>query len=178
MEANKELYTITIYTENNVGLLNRISAIFQRRRINIESVNVSKSEIKDVSRFTLIIRSSEDQIKKIIGQLEKQVEVIKAYFHADDETIYQQTSLFKLSSDLLTTNDDVQTIINNSQSRVINVSKNFFVLEKSGSKQDIEDLYNKLDKHGIMQYVRSGRIAITKEALPVSDLLKSIQDNQ
>ena len=178
MESNKELYTITIYTENNVGLLNRISAIFQRRRINIESVNVSKSEIKDVSRFTLIIRSTEEQIKKIIGQIEKQVEVIKAYFHADDETIYQQTSLFKLSSDLLTDNDEVQTIINNSQSRVVNVSKDFFVLEKSGSKQDIEELYDKLEKHGILQYVRSGRIAVTKETLPVSGLLKSIQDNQ
>jgi len=175
---NKELYTITIYTENNVGLLNRISAIFQRRRINIESVNVSKSEIKDVSRFTLIIRTTEEQIKKIIGQIEKQVEVIKAYFHADDETIYQQTSLFKLSSDLLTDNDEVQTIINNSQSRVVNVSKDFFVLEKSGSKQDIEELYDKLEKHGILQYVRSGRIAVTKETLPVSGLLKSIQDNQ
>ena len=178
MESNKELYTITIYTENNVGLLNRISAIFQRRRINIESVNVSKSEIKDVSRFTLIIRTTEEQIKKIIGQIEKQVEVIKAYFHADDETIYQQTSLFKLSSDLLTDNDEVQTIINNSQSRVVNVSKDFFVLEKSGSKQDIEELYDKLEKHGILQYVRSGRIAVTKETLPVSGLLKSIQDNQ
>ena len=178
MESNKELYTITIYTENNVGLLNRISAIFQRRRINIESVNVSKSEIKDVSRFTLIIRSTEEQIKKIIGQIEKQVEVIKAYFHADDETIYQQTSLFKLSSDLLTDNDEVQTIINNSQSRVINVSKEFFVLEKSGSRQEIEELYDKLEKHGIMQYVRSGRIAVTKDKLPVSGLLKSIQDNQ
>jgi len=175
---NKELYTITIYTENNVGLLNRISAIFQRRRINIESVNVSKSEIKDVSRFTLIIRTTEEQIKKIIGQIEKQVEVIKAYFHADDETIYRQTSLFKLSSDLLTDNDEVQTIINNSQSRVINVSKEFFVLEKSGSRQEIEELYDKLEKHGIMQYVRSGRIAVTKDKLPVSGLLKSIQDNQ
>ncbi len=178
MENNKELYTITIYTENNIGLLNRISAIFQRRRINIESVNVSKSEIKDVSRFTLIIETTEEQIKKVIGQLEKQVEVIKAYFHADDETIYQQTSLFKLSSDLLTNNHEVQTIINNSKSRVINVSEKFFVIEKSGSRREIMELYDALEKHGIMQYVRSGRIAVTKDELPVSELLKSIQDNQ
>jgi len=80
---NKQTYTISIYTENNIGVLNRISAIFQRRHINVESVNISKSEIKSVSRFTLLIKTTEEQIKKIIGQIEKQVEVIKAYYHTE-----------------------------------------------------------------------------------------------
>ncbi|SEC80218.1 acetolactate synthase, small subunit [Tenacibaculum sp. MAR_2009_124] len=170
---NKQTYTISIYTENNVGLLNRISSIFQRRHINIESVNVSKSEIKSVSRFTLLVKLSEDQVKKILGQLERQVEVIKAYYHRDEETIYQESCLFKLSTDLLTDNDEIQNVINGSKSRVININKDFFVLEKSGSKEELEELYHTLDKHGIMQFVRSGRIAITKTAMPVSQMLKT-----
>ncbi|MDX8552589.1 acetolactate synthase small subunit [Tenacibaculum sp. 1B UA] len=173
--STKNTYTISIYTENNVGLLNRISAIFQRRHLNIESVNVSKSEIKSVSRFTLLVKVTEEQIKKIIGQIEKQVEVIKAFYHTDEETVYQESCLFKLSTDLLTDNDDIQTIINQSKSRVINVNKNFFVLEKSGSKEEVEELYHILDKHGIKQFVRSGRIAITKEEMPVSKLLQLIK---
>ena len=172
---NKQTYTISIYTENNVGLLNRISSIFQRRHINIESVNVSKSEIKSVSRFTLLVKLSEDQVKKIIGQIEKQVEVIKAYYHNDDETIYQESCLFKLRTDLLTSNDEIQKVINGSKSKVININKEFFVLEKSGSKEEVEELYHILDKHGIMQFVRSGRIAITKKAMPVSKMLKTWQ---
>ncbi|TCI90638.1 acetolactate synthase small subunit [Tenacibaculum sp. M341] len=171
----KQTYTISIYTENNVGLLNRISAIFQRRHLNIESVNVSKSEIKSVSRFTLLVKLTEDDVKKIIGQIEKQVEVIKAFFHLEEETVYQESCLFKLSSDLLIENDEIQMIINQSKSRVININKDFFVLEKSGSKEEVEELYHILDKHGIMQFVRSGRIAVTKEEMPVSELLESIK---
>ncbi|WP_028891848.1 acetolactate synthase small subunit [Tenacibaculum sp. 47A_GOM-205m] len=170
----KNTYTISIYTENNIGLLNRISAIFQRRHINIESINSSSSEIKSVSRITLLVKITEEQMKKIIGQIEKQVEVIKAFYHTDEETVYQESCLFKLSTDLLTDNNDIQTIINQSKSRVINVNKNFFVLEKSGSKEEVEELYHILDKHGIKQFVRSGRIAITKEEMPVSKLLQLI----
>ncbi|WP_299009769.1 acetolactate synthase small subunit [uncultured Tenacibaculum sp.] len=173
--STKNTYTISIYTENNVGLLNRISAIFQRRHINIESINSSSSEIKSVSRITLLVKITEEQMKKIIGQIEKQVEVIKAFYHTDEETIYQESCLFKLSTDLLTDNDEIQTIINQSKSRVINVNKNFFVLEKSGRKEEVEELYHILDKHGIKQFVRSGRIAITKDEMPVSKLLQLIK---
>ncbi|WP_435261924.1 acetolactate synthase small subunit [Tenacibaculum sp. nBUS_03] len=172
---NKQTYTISIYTENNIGLLNRISAIFQRRHLNVESVNVSKSEIKSVSRFTLLVKLTEDEVKKIIGQIEKQVEVIKAFYHTDDETIYQESCLFKLSADLLTGNDEIQKIINGSKSRVININKDFFVLEKSGSKEEVEELYHILDQHGIMQFIRSGRIAITKKEMPVSEMLKALE---
>ena len=172
----KKTYTISIYTENNVGLLNRISGIFLRRHINIESMNISKSEIKSVSRFTLLIKITERQMNKIIGQIEKQVEVIKAFYHTDEDTIYQESCLFKLNSDLLIDNDEIQTVINHSKSRVININKNFFVLEKSGSKEEIEELYHILDKHGIMQFVRSGRIAITKEEMAVSKMLEELKN--
>ena len=101
MEAENNIYTVSVYTENNIGLLNRISAIFQRRHINIESINSSVSEIEGVSKFTIVVIITEDQMKKIIGQIEKQVEVIKAYFHTDEDTIYQESCIFKMKSDLL-----------------------------------------------------------------------------
>ncbi len=170
---NKQTYTVSIYTENTVGLLNRISAIFQRRKINIESFNSSKSEIKSVSRITLLVKITETQIKKIIGQIEKQVDVIKAYYHTDDEIIYQESCLFKLNSELLTDNDEIQAIINDSKTQIININKEFFVLEKSGNRDEIEELYHVLEKYGIMQFVRSGRIAITKDQLKISTIISS-----
>lgn len=165
------MYTISVYTENSIGLLNRISGIFLRRHINVESINSSKSEIKNVTRLTLLVEITESQMKKIIGQIEKQIEVVKAFYHTDIDTVYQESCLFKLNPDLLMGNHDVQSIINNSTSRVINISKDFVVLEKSGSKEDVESLYESLDKYGIMQFVRSGRIAITKEEMNISNLL-------
>jgi len=167
----KQTYTVSIYTENTVGLLNRISAIFLKRHINIESLNISKSEIKSVSRFTILVKITEEQVKKIIGQIEKQVDVIKAYYHTDENTVFQESCLFKLSSELLIDNDEIQEIINNNTTKVINIQKDFFVLEKSGNKEEIEKLYHMLEKHGIMQFVRSGRIAITKEKMEISKIL-------
>lgn len=169
MEKNKN-YTVLIYAENR-RVLNRVLGCFQRRQIDIESINMSQSEINGVYKITLVACLSEVLLNKIIGQLDKQIDIIKAYYHSDDNTIYQETCLFKLNTELLVLNNDVQTIINKSLTKVINVSHNFFVLEKTGSKEEIEALYKVLNKQGIMQFVRSGRIAISKQEMNISTLL-------
>lgn len=172
MEETK-LFTVSIYTENNVGLLNRISAIFQRRKINIESINSSVSEIDHVSRLTIVVEISEEQIRKIIGQIEKQVEVIKAYYHTDEETIYQESCLFKIKSELLFEERQIQNIIKESNARIVTVNRDFFVLEKSGRKSEVELLYRELKPFGIMQFVRSGRIAVTKDEMKITKMLEA-----
>ena len=171
MENQKQLFTVSIYTENNIGLLNRISAIFQRRHLNIESLNTSVSEIDGVSRFTIIVNMTEENIKKIIGQIEKQVEVIKAYYHTEEETIYQESCLFKIKSDLLFEERQIQNIIKESNARIVTVNKEFFVLEKSGRRNEIELLHRELSVFGIMQFTRSGRIAVTKDEMKISQML-------
>jgi len=172
MSTEKQLYTVSIYTENNIGLLNRISAIFQRRHINIESLNTSPSEIEGVSRFTIVIEMKEENVKKIIGQIEKQVEVIKAFYHTDDETIYQQSCMFKFKSDLLFEERQIQNIIKENHARIVTVNKEFFVIEKSGKKEEIDLLYKELSVYSIMQFTRSGRIAVTKDEMKISTLLE------
>ncbi|SCY43143.1 acetolactate synthase, small subunit [Nonlabens sp. Hel1_33_55] len=174
MENNEQLYTISIYTENNIGLLNRISAIFQRRHINIESINTSASEIEDVSRFTILVSMSEEQMKKIIGQIEKQVEVIKAFYHTEEETIYQESCLFKIKSDLLFEERQIQNIIKDSNARIVTVNKEYFVLEKSGRRSEVDLLYRELSAFGILQFNRSGRIAVTKDAMEISKMLAAL----
>ena len=171
MSTEKQLYTVSIYTENNIGLLNRISAIFQRRGINIESLNISPSEIEGVSKFTVVVNMTEVNIKKIIGQIEKQVEVIKAYYHNLDEIIFQISGLFKIKSELLFEEPQIQNIIKESHARIVTVNKDFFVLEKSGKKEEVVTLYNQLSPFGIMQYTRSGLISVSKEEMKISELL-------
>lgn len=173
METEKKLFTVSIYTENNVGLLNRISAIFQRRHVNIESINSSVSEIDGVSRFTILVIITESQMRKIIGQIEKQVEVIKAYFHTDEETIYQESCLFKIKSDVLFEERQIQNIIKESNARIVTVNREFFVLEKSGRRSEVDLLYRELKPFGIMQFVRSGRIAVTKDEMKITKMLEA-----
>jgi len=168
----KEKYTISVYSENNLGLLNRIATIFLKRHINIESLTVSSSEIENVSRFIIVVEITEDQVKKIIGQIEKQVEVIKAYYHTNEECIFLQSALFKIKSNLLFEERQIQNIIKNSNAQIVTVSPEFFVIEKSGRREEIDALYDDLSVYGIMQFVRSGRISVTKEEMKISELLR------
>jgi len=176
MEKEIIQYTVSVYTENNIGLLNRISAIFQRRHINIESINSSASEIEGVTRWTILVNMTEENIKKIIGQIEKQVEVIKAYYHTEEQTIYQESCLFKIKSDLLFDERQIQNIIKESNARIVTVNKEFFVLEKSGRKNEIELLHRELSVFGIMQFVRSGRIAVTKDEMKITEMLAAFNN--
>ncbi|GGI56190.1 acetolactate synthase small subunit [Winogradskyella haliclonae] len=177
MEKETKLFTVSIYTENNVGLLNRISAIFQRRHINIESINSSVSEIENVSKWTILVVLKEDLMKKIIGQIEKQVEVIKAYYHTEDEIIYQESCIFKMKSDLLFDERQIQNIIKDSNAVIVTVNKKFFVIEKSGRRNEIDLLHRELSLFGIMQFTRSGRIAVSKEEMDISTLLNEFQEH-
>ena len=168
-------YTVSIYTENSVGLLNRISAIFQRRHINIESFNSSMTEIENVQRWTILVITSESLIKKIVGQINRQVEVIQAYYHTDEDTIYQESCLFKIKSSLLFDDRQIQNIIKESNAIIVTVNPEFFVIEKSGRTHELDVLYEKLNKYGILQYVRSGRIAVTKSPLMISKKLSNLK---
>lgn len=170
-----QTFTISVYSENNVGLLNRISGIFLKRHINILSLNVSESEIESVSRFIIVVNTTEKWVHNIVGQIEKQIEVIKAFYHVDDETIFLENALFKIESNLLFDERQIQNIIKESNSEIVTVSRDFFVISKSGKRSDIEELYQNLKPFGIMQFVRSGRISISKEKMEISALLEELK---
>ena len=164
-------YTVSIYTENNIGLLNRISAIFLKRHINIESLTTSQSEINDIFRFVIIVSISESKIKRITKQIEKQIEVIAAFYHTDKETIYLETALYKVKSKSLFDEKHIQKIIKESQANIVTVSPNYFVIEKTGWRKETESLYDSLEPYGLSQFVRSGRISVSKEPMNISNIL-------
>ena len=170
MEEIKK-FTISVYTENNIGILNRLSAIFLKRHINIESMTVSKSEIDNVHRFTFVVNIAESSARKIIGQLEKQIEVIGAFFHTEDEIIYQETAMFKLSTEYLY-DENIQNKLKLRRAHIVTITERYFVIETTGLKEDIDRLYDKLKPYGLLQFVRSGRIAITRPRMAISELLK------
>ena len=173
MEENKT-YTISVYTENNLGVMNRMSGIFLKRHINLESITAAQSEIENVFRFVFVIKISEERVHKLVGQIEKQIEVIRAYAHTDDETIHQESAMYKLSSDALFDEHQIQNIIKNSHANIVTVSRDFFVIEKTGRRHETEQLYQDLKPHGLLQFVRSGRISVTKEPMKISEMLADL----
>ena len=139
----KQNFTVSVYTENNVGILNRLSAIFLKRHINIESMTVSKSEIDHVHRFTFVVIVPKTLIQKVVGQLEKQIEVIAAFYHTEDQIIYNETALFKISSEHLY-DERIQNKLKFRRAHIIAITETFFVIGASGLKADIGNMYEKL----------------------------------
>ena len=177
MEKRKN-YTVSVYTENNVGLLHRISAIFLKRHINIESFTTSESEIKNVYRFIIVVKMTKSGVERVIKQIEKQVEVIKASYHRDDETIFQESALYKMKSSALFEERHIQNIIKDSNARIVTVNTEFFVIEKTGFREDTEKLYKDLAPFGLLQFTRSGRIAVSKEKMGISEILNTFKNQK
>ena len=171
MKDKKNTFTVSIYTENNIGLLNRISAIFLKRHINIESLTTSQSEINNIYRFVIVVSVTESMIKRIIKQINKQIEVIASFYHTNQETIFLETALYKVKSKSLFDEKHIQKIIKESQANIVTVSPNYFVIEKTGWREETEKLYNDLEPYGLLQFVRSGRISVSKEPMNISNIL-------
>lgn len=170
-------YTLSVYSENNIGLLNRISAIFLKRHINFESFSTSESEIKDVFRFVIVVHVESEKIKKIAQQIEKQVDVIRAFYHTDEETIFLESALYKVKSSALFEERHIQNIIKESHANIVTVSPEYFVIEKTGFRDETEKLYKDLKPYGLLQFVRSGRISVTKAPMGISEILNTFEAN-
>ena len=166
------LYTITVFTENRVGLLNQISIIFTRRKINIESLSVSPSSIKGVHKFTITAYTDLDTIQKLTKQIEKRIDVLRAYFYTDDEIVYQEIALFKVPTENLLAEKNLEAIIRRNNARILEITPTYTVVEKTGHSDETEALFNEFNVYGISQFVRSGRVAVTKSDIEyVSDFI-------
>lgn len=159
----KNLYTLLVYSENIAGVLNQITGVFTRRQVNIESLNVSASSIKDIHKYTITAWSDEEQIKGITKQIEKKIDVVKAEYYTDDELFIHEVALFKISTPVLMENSEVSRTIRRHDARMMEVNPTYSTVLLAGLTDDIADLFNCLNNFGcLLQYTRSGRIAVTR----------------
>jgi len=172
----KKRFTISVFTEDIVGLLNRVTIVFTRRKINIESIAASDSEVQNIHRYTIVVNETEDLVKKVTLQLDKQVEVIKAVYHVDEEIIYQEIALFKVPTDILMQGGEAEHIVRAHHARVLSVEPEFTVIEKTGHKEETQHLFDELEPFGILEFVRSGRVAITKPMRTLTSIVNELEN--
>jgi acetolactate synthase I/III small subunit len=171
----KQEYTITVYTENQIGLLNRIAIIFSRRKINIESLNTSPSEVDSVHRFTIVINETEDVVRKLCRQIEKQVEVLKAYYNTLDEIVWQELALYKVPTDVIAEEVKVERLLREYGAKAIVIRKDYTVFEVTGHREETDNLIKVLEPYGLIEFVRSARVAIIKASDGFHEKLKEFE---
>ncbi|MEQ6118496.1 acetolactate synthase small subunit [Reichenbachiella sp. MALMAid0571] len=155
-------FTLSVLTENRAGLLNQISIIFTRRKINIESLNVSTTEVPGISRFTIVVTSTRERIEKVIGQIRKIIDVLGSFLYEEDQIYYQEIALYKMPTSVFLNGHSIETLVRSNGARILVIEEDHIVIEKTGHKNETHDLYKKLEPLGLLEFVRSGRVAISQ----------------
>ncbi len=174
MKARKE-YTISVYTENLAGLLQRVVTVFTRRHINIESLNTSRSSIAGIHRFTIVVKVAPETVVKLVAALEKQIDVIKAFYYETHEIVYQEIALYKIPTSAFANGEEMERLIRSYNARILTIEPEYIIVEKTGHQAETEALLHELDNIGIYEFVRSGRVAITKTMEPLKRYLSTLQ---
>jgi len=174
----KQEFTITVYTENHIGLLVRIATMFSRRKINIESLNTSPSEAEGMHRFTIVIHETEEVVRKLARQIEKQVEVLKAYYNNNEEIVWQELALYKVPTDEIAEKVKVERLLREYGARAVVIRKDYTIFETSGHREETDKLVEVLAPYGLIEFVRSARVAIIKQSKGFHEKLKEFEQTE
>jgi acetolactate synthase I/III small subunit len=162
-------YTILVYTENFIGILNRITIIFTRRGHNIDALTASESRLEGIHKITIEVTASEEQIIQLVKQIEKIIDVIKAYHFLDSEVVHQEIALYKIPIESL--DPGLEKVIRQFNARIIAAEKEFVVIEFTGHKEDTQALLEILKTFNLIEFSRSGRVAIAKPMFAIQQYL-------
>jgi len=156
-----QTFNIAVFSEDSSELLHRLITLFSRRKLRLGGITVCETEMKKVFRYTFVVRENEDKIKRLIGQLEKQVEVISARYYKENEVVSQELALIKLAW-----NEEsylaIEQAIRHHSARILAVTKDFLVVEMTGTSTAIDDLHKALQSYNILEYSSSGPVAVTR----------------
>ncbi len=173
----KKLYTITVFSENTVGLLGQITIIFTRRALNIETLSVSPSAIEGIHKFTITLFSTQDVVEKVVKQIDKRIDILKSYYNTDEDLVFKEIALYKVATDKLLALGSIENWIRDHNTRILEMNEDFVVFQKAGHYEETQRFFVELSESvGVLQFIRSGRVAITKSKVErLSDMLENIK---
>ena len=168
-------YTVSILTEDKPGLLNTVTIVFTRRKLNIEMINVSASEVEGVSRYTIVLTTTKDLVEKVVKQIRKHVDVLGAFVYEEDEIHYQEIALYKVPTKIFVGSVEVEQIVRANNARILVIEKDYIVIEKTGHKDETSALFDTLKQFGVLEFVRSGRISLSKSKRKTEHFLEELE---
>lgn len=154
-------HTISVIVENKPGVLQRVAGLFSRRGFNIESLAVGITEKIDISRMTIVVEGDEATLEQITKQLYKQIDVLKVFDLPPEEAVERELALIKVHANEKTRGEITQ-IVNMFKARIVDVAEDAVIIEISAGKDKVENIQKLLEKFGIQELVRTGKIALQR----------------
>jgi acetolactate synthase I/III small subunit len=161
VESEEKMQTLVAYVENKPGVLNRVSSLARRLAINIDSLTVGPTDNQEIARMTIVAHTDERGAHRLEASLEKQVDVLLAENVSERPLLERDLAMIKVTADQ-TSRPHLMELIKVFRARVIDVAPQSLILEVSGTVDKIDGLLEVLRPFGVLEMVRSGRIAMTR----------------
>ena len=169
-------YTLSIFTENSPGVLHRITVMFTKRKLNIESLTVSETGRDGISRFTIVISGvDEPLIRTIARQIKRIIEVLDVQVCTDEEIVSKEIAFFRVVPADQNQREAIIQLSHEHHAPIIYLDDSSLVLEKSGTEKQISTVLSALEPFHVKEFIRSGRIAILKTAQEFVESLPELQ---
>ncbi len=157
-------FIITVFSENKVGLLSQITTVFTHRNVNIDSLTTSESATEGIHKFTIIVHNDREKVENLVKQIEKKIDVLKVFCYTPDEVVLQELALYKVQR-----SRNVEDLVRRHNVRILEIHDDYIVVEKTGHRDEIRELYRMLEPYGVYQFVCSGQVAIIKSRRELLD---------
>lgn len=167
-------HTLSVLVEDEAGVLSRISSLFARRGFNIESLAVGPAEQGGVSRITMIVPGDDRVIEQLTKQLYKLVNVLKVQDITETPCVERELMLLKVNA-TSSNRSEVVELAQIFRARVVDVSEDSVTLEVVGDPGKMVAIVQVLQKFGLREIARTGKIALTRESGVNTELLKSLE---
>jgi acetolactate synthase-1/3 small subunit len=154
-------HTISVIVENKPGVLHRVSGLFSRRGFNIESLAVGTTENPEISRMTIVVEGDEATLEQITKQLYKQIDVLKVFDLPAEQAVERELALIKVHANEKTRTEITQ-IVDIFKAKIVDVAEDSLMIEVSAEKEKVESMQKLLEKFGIQELVRTGKIALQR----------------
>ena len=159
--GNTVTHTLSVLVEDKPGVLARVAALFSRRGFNIESLAVGPTDVKDMSRMTIVVTAEETPLEQITKQLNKLINVIKILEQEDENMVARELALIKVRADAGNRSQVIEAV-NLFRAKIIDVSTESLTVEATGTKEKLDALMRVLEPYGIREMVQSGVVALSR----------------
>ena len=167
MESTK--HTLVALVADRPGVLNRVASLFRRRGFNIDSIAVGHTEQAGVSRMTIVVDGVPAMVEQVRKQLDKVIDVIKVSDITEESTVDRELALIKVKATSENRSEIIQ-IVDIFRANIVDVAADSLIIEVTGDEDKIDSLFRLLHGFGVKELARTGRIALTRGAQPISGL--------